>query len=677
MPIDNETLGAAVAIAKANPASEQAITNAVNDWLDDHPEATTTVQDGSITKVKLDNNLQVKVDELDSVKSAIESLDGGTTGQVLRKKSNTDKDFEWASVAQPTDAQVDSAVEGWLDDHPEATTTVLDGSLTEEKFSDATLRAMKNGYVTPEMFGAKGDGITDDATAFQQMFASDNTFFYIPKKTYVIGNSVDIEKAECTVQFNNTTFKPIDAHGDVNTYEYLIGLKARDIKIYGHFTLSCYHWINIGLWLSSCGGSFIDSVAVEGARLWGICMDNNSYGNNSLFFRKILCSQCGYKLTAKAKYKETNVFELSNISERLFNTLTLSAKRSCFNNAYNSAEYVIDDSGYTKQYLANRAVYKSSLADTGEAFVINDDGTTGTFTMGSGVGWLRPSADFVDGNDGRNVFIPVGGAVKFGSSSSEGVFTIVSFVSGSNPISFHNDMGYGGKIGSYSTEFDSIVMTMGISFDVDIGYMYAEGVGNGMAYNNDNRRIFLITQNDYTFVNVHAPFHGQGRLNFFQHNQVVLNAQLSGPAAPSAVLFSTDTTIKQAQAFNYGLGVGTFYATVTEHSPSTITAITNGFNATRTFIIDLIDKNAKNVNNFAPVVAYIKCTNKTVTTPVKVIFGSGMTDAGYSINGAVDNVLSIDMAEYDYSAKITFMLFKKTFYVTAEPIVFVDNTDES
>lgn len=72
MAIDNETLGAALGIMRANPASEQAITEAVEDWLDDHPEATTTVQDGSITKAKLDNNLQGKVDELDSVKSALE-----------------------------------------------------------------------------------------------------------------------------------------------------------------------------------------------------------------------------------------------------------------------------------------------------------------------------------------------------------------------------------------------------------------------------------------------------------------------------------------------------------------------------------------------------------------------------------------------------------------------------
>lgn len=59
----------------------------------------------------------------------------GTSGQILRTKG--DGTTEWASVGLPTDAQTAQAVSNWLDDHPEATTTVQDGSIGKKKLTES------------------------------------------------------------------------------------------------------------------------------------------------------------------------------------------------------------------------------------------------------------------------------------------------------------------------------------------------------------------------------------------------------------------------------------------------------------------------------------------------------------------------------------------------------------
>ena len=86
--MDGSTLGAAIALIKKNKPTDEQIESAVSDWLDDHPEATTTVQDGSITKAKLDSNLQGTVDDVSDLKVALAKSGGGGGGAVDDVKVN-------------------------------------------------------------------------------------------------------------------------------------------------------------------------------------------------------------------------------------------------------------------------------------------------------------------------------------------------------------------------------------------------------------------------------------------------------------------------------------------------------------------------------------------------------------------------------------------------------------
>ena len=85
----------------------------------------------------------------------------------------------------PTDAQVQSAVDEWYEEHPEG--VVPDYSLPISKLVKGTL-----GFVTPEMFGAVGDGVTDDTDAVNaclQYAVTNNLSVYIPEKTYIVASA--------------------------------------------------------------------------------------------------------------------------------------------------------------------------------------------------------------------------------------------------------------------------------------------------------------------------------------------------------------------------------------------------------------------------------------------------------------------------------------------------------
>lgn len=153
------------------------------------------------------------------VKNKVDKPSVNDNNKIPRAK---DGEVEWVEVGQPTDEQTNNAVINWLNEHPEATTTVQDGAITEPKISSSFLPYIKNDYVTPEMFGAKGDGVADDTEAIQKsiVFCGNNKrLLYIPSGVYLVSDTLTIPKS--------ITILGSSAHKDVlSSYNEYMGISV-------------------------------------------------------------------------------------------------------------------------------------------------------------------------------------------------------------------------------------------------------------------------------------------------------------------------------------------------------------------------------------------------------------------------------------------------------------------
>lgn len=131
-------------------------------------------------------------EEISGLKSdKVDKPSAADDGKIPRAKEGG---VEWVEVGQPTDDQTDSAVTKWLDKHPEATTTVRDKSIEEIKISEKFLPWIKNDYVTPEMFGAVGNGRSDDTIAIQNALNSGKTVMFT--NSYLIKNTLNANNCD-------------------------------------------------------------------------------------------------------------------------------------------------------------------------------------------------------------------------------------------------------------------------------------------------------------------------------------------------------------------------------------------------------------------------------------------------------------------------------------------------
>lgn len=151
-----------------------------------------------------------------------------------------------------------------------------------------TLRDSAQNYVTPEDFGAVGDGVTDDTTAINNALAYSNVL-NLKKKTYLVSANPDstiaIMAYNKTIIGNGATIKIapvadeyyriIDAKGTTSISNLtIIGERDKHIGTSGQW--------GMGIHLSNCDYAHIENVTIKNC--WGdgiyLGSENNDTGEN-------------------------------------------------------------------------------------------------------------------------------------------------------------------------------------------------------------------------------------------------------------------------------------------------------------------------------------------------------------------------------------------------------------
>lgn len=181
------------------------------------------------------------------------------------------------------DAHIEESVDEWLAAHPEYVTTVVDGSLTLPKFAESLKMLTVNDYVTPEMFGAVGDGMADDTAAVQSAI-NDSMKTVVLIGTYRITAKLDAASNKMLYGLPGATLRWDNVVGATSLFSgsNLSNIEVENITFDFGAQLELHHSISL---FTSSGLKFIG------------CVFKNSFGYATRFngSSNILIKDCTFE----------------------------------------------------------------------------------------------------------------------------------------------------------------------------------------------------------------------------------------------------------------------------------------------------------------------------------------------------------------------------------------------
>lgn len=334
--------------------------DSVKQWLDEHPEATTTVQDGAITPIKLSADLMkyVGIEGVTPGKSVSMTFELGDSyrcwesdignytipyGTNVFGIEMTESMFNNMMSADIFTATVELTYE-----HNETleirneTITLNKTDFRYEKhtfefalgpgsavvtlpsppdgycvlsmssnvsFTYNELPTVETLYVTPQMFGAKGDGVTDDTAAIQAAIDSGKQV-HLPKGTYATTLPLVISKQHTQISGEAATVVYSGTESAVKVMHWNITLRMHQIQAPNGTALE----------IDGSGTSGVEECNIHVERLYrcvtGLHVHTNANPicNNIFRIDRILCTDIGVLVWVDASFITENYYYLGKVS---------------------------------------------------------------------------------------------------------------------------------------------------------------------------------------------------------------------------------------------------------------------------------------------------------------------------------------------------------------------------